>query len=74
MFLARTSLGHVRPPLRSLPRAQHGAEPETADILRRKSVSPPKVEKWDFDQRGAMTLDRIREMFTPASHFRISSL
>jgi hypothetical protein len=31
----------------------------------------PRVERWDFG-KGLMTLDKIREMFTPAGHFRVS--
>jgi|SRR6266436_3669596 quercetin dioxygenase-like cupin family protein len=32
----------------------------------------PKVERWDDEKLGEMTLGKIREMFTPADHFRIS--
>src|SRR5262249_16592115 len=36
-----------------------------------ESMEIAKVEKWDFG-KGLMTLDKIREMFTPAAHFRIT--
>jgi hypothetical protein len=39
---------------------------------RKEGMDIPKVQRWDFG-KGLMTLDKIREMFTPASHFRVSS-
>jgi hypothetical protein len=33
---------------------------------------PPRVETWDFEKLGLMTLDKIREMYTPLNHFRVS--
>jgi mannose-6-phosphate isomerase class I len=35
-------------------------------------MAPALIEKWDFEKLGLMTLDRIREMFTPLNHFRVS--
>jgi len=35
-------------------------------------VDPPNVERWDFEKLGLMTIETIREMFTPISHFRVS--
>jgi hypothetical protein len=32
----------------------------------------PKVGRWDVEKLGEMTLDKIREMYTPADHFRVS--
>jgi len=32
----------------------------------------PKVERWDFEKTGLMTLDKIRGMVTPTHHFRVS--
>jgi|GraSoiStandDraft_46_1057282.scaffolds.fasta_scaffold187725_1 quercetin dioxygenase-like cupin family protein len=32
----------------------------------------PKVERWDDEKLGEMTLGKIQEMFTPGDHFRIS--